>query len=334
MKALSMQRQHDWILPALALISIVMGGILFRIDQRLPGPAWEGRDLISGLDPQGLSKISFSSNGRTFSLNRQGDTFSIDTQNAAPAELNKVNEVILRLGGSQISQVVGQKSDWEKFRVSDKNAELIIELHTKGPSPTWKLYLGQPITGKAGRAVRLEGREEVFATKDFLYLSSTDTDYLSTEALRISKSKVTNLDVYLGGQKLDDKKFLKEELITLMEPLKVKSHYRTGVLPAELQDINWKWKAQVLNENGIVYHVSFANKDSKWFAKAMAGANQSLEMNTQILDVKFISLKAEVDKFNQEKMPWIWEVSSESAEKLKKALMIEGPANANKVSKK
>ena len=322
MKTLTMPRQHDWILPALALITLIFGGILFKVDQRLPEMVWEGRDLISGLEPKELSKVTFKTSSQSFSLNRQGTSFTIDTQNAAPVDMNKVNELILRLGGAQISQVVGDKSDWEKFNVSDENADLTIELYTKETAPRWKVYLGKTITGK-GRAVRLEGKNEVFATQDYLYLSSTDTDYLSKEAFRIPKSKVTSVDIFQGGEKLDEKKFVKDDLLSALDPMRVKSHFRTGALPENLQDIVWRWQAQVLSDNGLVYNISLAKKDNRWFAKALASANQSLNTNVPILDVKVLALKAEVDKFNQEKLPWIWELSSESTEKLAKGLMIE-----------
>lgn len=334
MKTLTMPRQHDWILPALALISFVVGGIFFRIDQRLPETVWDGRDLISGLEPKDLNKITIKTNSQSFTLNRQGDGFTIDTQNDAPVDMNKLNEVLLRLGGSQISQVIGTKDDWDKYKVTEKNADLTIELYTRENTPKWKIYLGENVSGKSGRAVRIDGKDEVFITSDFLHLSTSSTDYASKEAFRVSKAKINNIEVYQGGEKLDEKKFVKDDLLSSIDPLRVKAHYRTGALPMNLQGISWNWQTQFLSDNGIIYNVSLGKKDEKWFAKAMASSNQSLDTSAPIIDVKLLALKSEVDKFNQQKMPWIWELSTESAEKLTRGLMYGEKKKNDKISKK
>lgn len=334
MKTLSMPRKHDWILPALALFSFVMAGILFRIDQRLPETVWDGRDLISGLEPKELSKISIKTNSQSFTLNRQADGFTLDSQNDAPVDMTKLNEVLLRLGGAQISQVIGNKEDWEKYKVAEKNADLIIELYSRENTPKWKVYLGENIKEKAGRAVRIDGKDEIFVTSDSLYLSTSSTDYISKEAFRISKSKVKNIEIFQGGERLEDKKFVKDDLVSSMDPLLVKAHYRTGALPVELQGISWNWQAQILDENGVTYNISWAEKDRKWFAKAMASSNQSLDANAPIIDVKVLALKSEVDKFNQQKIPWIWEISTESVEKLTRGLMYGEKKKNGAISKK
>lgn len=334
MKTLSMPRQHDWLLPALALIAFVFGGMLFRIDQRLPETVWEGRDLISGLEPKELNKITFKTNSKTFSLNREGEVFTVDSQNFAPVDMNKLNEILLRLGGIQISQVVGSKEDWDKFNVAEKNAELVVELYSRKDVPQWKIFLGKSISGKPGRAVRVEGKDEIFATTDHLYLNTSDSDFISKEGFKITKSKVINFELLQEGKKLDEKKFIKDDLLSSLEPLRVKAHYRTGAISSDLQDIVWSWQAQILNENGVIHAITWGKKNERWFAKAQAVANQSLDSTSQILDVKLLALKADVDKFNQQKMPWIWELSEESVEKLTRGLMYGEKKKDNSVSKK
>lgn len=334
MRTLSMPRQHDWILPALALLSFILGGVFFKIDQRLPETVWDGRDLISGLEPKELSKITLKTNSQSFSLNRHQDGFTIDSQNDAPVNMNKLNEVLLRLGGTQIAQVIGNKTEWKKYKVAEENAEITIELYNRENTPKWKIFLGENVSGKSGRAVRLEGKDEIFVTSDFLYLSTSSTDYLSKEAFRISKSKVSNIEIIQGGERLDDKKFLKEDLLSSIDPLMVKAHYRTGALPVEIQSISWNWQAQILTDTGIIYNVFWAQKDEKWFAKAFASSNQSLDTTAPIFDVKLLTLKSEVDKFNQQKMPWIWEISTESSEKLTRGLMNGEKKKSDKISKK
>jgi hypothetical protein len=334
MKTLSLPRQHDWILPSLALLSFLVGGIFFKIDQRLPETVWDGRDLISGLEPKELSKITFKTNSQSFSLNRQSDGFTIDSQNDAPVDMNKLNEVLLRLGGAQISHVIGDKDDWEKYRVDKKNAEMIIGLYTRENTPKWKVYLGENIIGKSGRAVRLEGRNEIFVTSNPLYLRTSSSDYISKEAFRIPKSKVTNIEIYQGGERLDEKRFIKDDLLASIDPLGVVAHYRTGALPADLQGISWNWQAQILSDNGIIYNIFWGKKDEKWLAKAVASSNQSLDANAPLIDLKILALKSEVDKFNQQKMPWIWELSTESTEKLTRGLMYGEKKKSDKIFKK
>lgn len=83
-----------------------------------------------------------------------------------------------------------------------------------------------------------------------------------------------------------------------------------------------------------MYNISWGKKDEKWFAKAMASSNQSLDTSAPIIDVKLLALKSEVDKFNQHKVPWIWELSTESADKLTRGLMYGEKKKNGTISKK
>lgn len=317
----TMPKPHDWILPALALLILALGGVFFKFDQRLPATVWEGRDLVAGLEPKELSKITFKTKTKTFSIVRQGEGFVIDSQNLAPVDTNRLNEVLLRLGGAQISGVEGKKSDWERWNVAENNSELSLELFTQGEKPKWKLYLGKSLVGKAGRATRLGNQEEVYATKESLYIPLEDTDYVAKTASILKKEQIKTIDVFLNGKKLEDKKFIKDDLLASLDPLSVKHHLRTGALPAELPDLRWEWSAQLLSETGQVYHVSWTQAGDRWFARAQADMNQSLTTSGPVIDIKLLALKAEVDKFNQSKMGWIWEISDQSIEKLKSGLM-------------
>lgn len=329
MRPLSLPRPRELTLPLLALVTLALGSALFHLDQRVPETVWEGRDLIAGLDPKELSKLSFKTGTTAFTLARQGSGFGLDTQGDAPVDLNKLNEVILRLGGAQVAEVIGGKRDWDELHVSDKSADLTVELYGRESTPRWKVYLGKSVPGKPGRAVRLEGTDQVFATKDYLYLSTTDTEYLAREAFRIAKSTVKGLQLTHGATTLDEKKFVRDSLLSALDPLRVRAHHRTGALSASLQQLSWEWQAQVSSEDGVAYTLSFAKHDGKWYAKAIASLNQSIDENAPVLDVKLLALKAEADRFNQQKAGWVWELASESATELEKGLMLSSTAKAD-----
>ncbi|MBL7665190.1 MAG: hypothetical protein JNM93_08655 [Bacteriovoracaceae bacterium] len=322
MKIMTMPRQRDHILPALALVVFLLGGILFKYDQRLPETVWEGRDLIAGLEPKELTKIIFKTKEKTFSISKQGDGFVVDSQNSAPADMQKINEVILRLGGAQITGVEGSKADWDKMNVSDSQYELQVELFTRGDSPKWKVYLGKVINGKSGRAARLNEQNEVFATKDFLYIPTNDTEYISKIAFDLSKVKIKSVELSNKVAKVDEKKFVKDDLISVLSPLKVLNHFKTGALPPEFVNLKWEWTAQLMSESGVLYNVSWAKVGERWLAKAQANMNQTITELGPIVDISVLTQKADVDRFNQSKMGWVWELDSESVNKLKNVLML------------
>jgi hypothetical protein len=318
---MTMPKPHDWMLPVLALLVLALGGVFFKYDQRLPATVWEGRDLIAGLEPKELSKITFKTKTKTFSILRQGEGFVIDSQNLAPVDTSRLNEVLLRLGGAQISGVEGNKSDWERWNVAESNSELSLELFTQGDKPKWTVYLGKSLVGKAGRATRLGNKDEVYITKENLYIPAEDVGYVAKTAAILKKDQIKTIDVFQNGKKLADNRFIKDDLLASLDPLSVKLHLRTGALPAELAALRWDWSAQLLSESGQIYHLSWAQTGDRWFARAQAEMNQSLTTSGPVIDIKLLALKAEVDNFNQSKMGWIWELSEQSMEKLKSGLM-------------
>jgi hypothetical protein len=306
-------------LPVAAILALLAGALGHYLDSRLPPVVWEGRDLVEGLDPRRITRIEIAQGSKRFGLQRQGDGFSVDSLGGAPASTEKVNQILLRLGGAQVSRVVGEEAQWDEFRVGEKNADLTVEVVSAGAKAPAKIFIGKYLPNSSVRAVRVTGKDEVFATAENLSFSTTDTDYLKRSVPLVRKDGVKAFEVLRGGSKVAEARLNRDGLLGVLEDLKVEKYFRTGTVDPAIANLEWKTVLSVTGTTGVLYQISFADAEGKWYARAEAQLNQSMAPGGS-LDLSQLTAKADADRFNQTHLPWIWQLAEESSNQLTRGL--------------
>lgn len=320
MKALTLSRPSDWVLPCLAILVLVLGGVSFEMDRRMPPPVWEGRDLLPGLDPDKISRISIKpESGDEVILTREGRQFFVESADRAPADPERVNEVILRLGGAQIARSLGEKDEWKKFGLEEPQYTITVESTNK---TRWQLHFGKTLPTQKGLPVRLNDKEDVFVTTEHLWFGQNNDQYISKTAFHLNSQKVSSFEVKSRGKVLPPEKISREDFLGTFSPLKVLKHFRTGSAHQDLAGVNWDWESVLQTEDGVGYNISLGQKDQRWFARAQAMLISPESTSGPILDINSLSARSSVERFNQEKLPWVWEISNDSIEKFKKGLKL------------
>ena len=217
-----------------------------------------------------------------------------------------------------------------------------VSLLDAGGKPLIGLVKGKSAARGAGAYVRLLDKPAVYTTEDYLHIPSDPADYIDKQLIEVKKDDVSRVDVRTGEKTCavlrdpkgaivlqnvpKDKRPKGKDYEDLFDALGSLS--LADVSPAGKLDLKWDTTFACALKTGLVYTVKLAEKDDKHYA-ALSAKGPSVsrvtisktESEDELKKKEALLLAAEAArKFTPRHQPWVYEISSWAAGKMRKPL--------------
>ena len=304
----------------------------------------KGSYLIQGLDPQRVGSIVIKKGSDTVTLARDGDEFVVSERRNYPALLKKINSLIVDVLKTRCADKVTDDPENHAGLGVDEGGEdgITLTFLDADGKALIGLVRGKSSEGGSGVYARLLGDDAVYRTDGYFYINASPTDFMERTLIKVSRDDIKQVVVSAGKQSYtiarndeDDialqgipkgkqaKQTEVEDVFTELVSLEL-----TDVSPADALDLTWDAKYSCELKSGLVYHVQLAQDGDKNYVKLSAkgpGVTSvqitRTEAEEELKKKESILLAAETaKKFTPQHAAWVYEISSRSAEKMRKKL--------------
>lgn len=331
------------ILVVVAVVMVAVTVALYSGPKRGPGGFEAGAPLMQGLAPEKVQTIALTQGATTVTLKRKDKGFVIAERDGYPAAPGKVNELLLACMDVRCrSKVTDAKSNHSDLGVVEGGADALSIVFKDAADKT----LTGMVRGKTGESggpyVRLIDKDTVYVAENNIYVTVAPAWFTDKKLIDVKSEDIRRVDVEAGGGKYvitrDEKGAV--ALTPIPAGKRVKESVRDTVLNAlggfEFTDVSsaattpLDWDAtytcQLASE--LVYTVKLAKKDNKHYAKVSAASSNtgSVKITRSEGDEELKKKEAllqGVEKardFTPRHAPWVYEVPSWTAEKLRHPL--------------
>lgn len=333
-------------LAVLLVIAVVMVAVtvaLYSGPKRAPGGFEPGATLMQGLAPEKVQTIVLTQGATTVTLKRKEKSFVIAERDGYPASSARVNELFLACMDIRCrSKVTDAKGNHKDLGVVEGSPDAISIVFKDSTDKTLTgLVRGKSGDG-AGPYVRLVDKDTVYVAEAGLFVNVSPAWYMDKKLIDVKPEDVRRVDVETGGTKYsiqrDEKGVV--TLTPIPEGKRVKDAVRDSVLNAlggfEFSDVSsaattpldWDSTYTCRLASNLVYTVKLAKKDNKHYVKVSASAPNidSVKISRTEGDAELKKKEAllqGVEKardFTPSHAPWVYEVPSWTAEKLRHPL--------------
>ncbi|MDP6633311.1 MAG: peptidylprolyl isomerase [Phycisphaerae bacterium] len=307
-----------------------------------------GSLLIQGLDPKIVAEISISQGKDSVTLQRTKDGFSIKERQGYPVLADKVNGLFINLLGFRCDELVTANKDNHKELgvAADDKGTTVIKLFDKGG----KIIAGVAVGGRASRGsgvyIRSIDKDEVYASSNRASFSTSISDYVQTELIKVGKDDVVEVTVagkdstFTAARDKDDKIVLQnvpqgkrakdsdlESLFDVLSNLTL-DDIAVDASVAAAPDTTFTCKTN----KHATYTVQLSKKDDKHYAKlSVKGPDDALIQKSMMisqddpqaeLDKKAAVLTAndKAKEFNELHNNWVYEIPSWPAGRMRRSL--------------
>ncbi len=339
-----MSNRQTFVLLIVAVVMVVVTGVIYS-HKPTRGDAFEsGAPLIQGLALEKIHEIIIKEGKQTATLIRQGDGFVVVERNNYLASTKKTNELLIEAMKIRTKSKVTESAE--------NHLELgVTESSSDAVSVSFNNAQGQRLIGfikgksdKRGSAyVRLMEQDAVYAAADPFRISSTPISYINKELVEIDEKDIEKIDVAIGESRYsivrDDQGT--PALQDIPEGKRAKDQEVGGVFRAltnlsmsdvslaDKLELEWDATYACTLKEKLVYTVKLAKKDGKHYVHLSAkgpGIVKAIDPKKLESDEykkrKAAAFEADdtAKKFTPRHASWVYEVSSWSAEKMRKAL--------------
>jgi hypothetical protein len=299
-----------------------------------------GSLLVQGVAPEKIQTISIVQGKEAVTLKRGDQGFFVAERNDYPASLNTINDLLLACLEIRCrSKVTDLKENYRELGVEESSDDALVATFKDSAEKTlFGLVRGKGAEG-GGSYVRLLGQSAVYASESTPPINTTPTFYLDKKICEVKADDIRRVEVQTGkGQyaltrdekgvvaleKVPEgeraKSALCEAVATALTDLEA-----ADVSPAGKMPLEWDTSYTCRLAGNLAYTVQLAKKDAKYYAKVSASAPkvESVQItrteSEQELKRKAAVLQATetAQKFNPSHAPWVYEISSSTAEKMR-----------------
>jgi len=307
-----------------------------------------GSLLIQGLDPAKVHKIVIKSEKDNVTLVRQKTGgFAVSEKDSYPASTKPINELIFKSLEIRCKEEVTENPDNHKeLGVAEGAKDAVAVSFVDAEGKTLVGLIKGKNAGAGGVYVRLAGKNTVYASDGHLWFNAQPMDYIDKGLVKVNAADVERVEVKVGKDTYEiarDPK-AKDDAKLILEKVpqgKQAKEYEvkdvlgalaglemTGVAAAGKTKLTWDATYTCRLKTGLSYVVQLAKDGDKHYAKlsAIGPKPERIEISRTESDEELKKKEAlllSVDaaaKFNPKHAPWVYELSSWEAGKMRKPL--------------
>jgi len=334
------------ILAAIAGILLIATVLLFGTER---GPAVEARKgalLVQGLKLDKIARITVTSKDKSVTLEKKGDGYVVADRKDYPASVKKVNDLLLDILGIRIAEKVTASSANHKELgvVPDSEDATVIKFADNEGKDIIGVICGKSTARGSGKYVRLAGEDIVYASEKGLWLNNDVTQYLDTDIIDVKKDDVERVEITLADERYAvtrnaDKKIVLDAIPEgrKQKDFEVESTFDAlsslsfnDVVVEEPTDLSFDATYVCRTKKHHTYTIRLAGKGGKHYAKfacegpsdaeieraSRIGRDEADEKLKEKADI--LTAKDTAAAFNEKHGPWLYELSSWKAEKMRK----------------
>lgn len=332
------------VLVAVAVGMVILTTVLYAGREAGPSAFRRGTPLIQGLAPEKVHSIVIRKGSDTTSLVRQGDGFALKERDGYPASVKKINELLVNCLDIRCAEkITDLPANHAALGVADDGAEAVtVSFIGEDGKPLIGFVMGKRAEHGTGPCVRLIGENSVYAAEKYLYIDTRPTDYVVRNLITVKEADIARVDVAVGK---DAYTILRDEsdkvaLLNVAEGKRPKAkEYEntfsaltslnlTDVARQGKPDLKWDATYTCRLKSGLVYTVKLAERDRKHYVRLSAEGppvesvritKTESEENLKKKEAVLLAVET-ARKFTPRHAPWVYEISSWSAEKMRKPL--------------
>jgi hypothetical protein len=303
-----------------------------------------GSDFIKGLDVSRIHKLVISFYGdKKIILTRDGNRFMLENHKSYPAASNKVNDLLFKIANLQVKEKVGEgttEAELGKYQLTDIDRKYKIEIFDNNDKKTISFKVGKQFKNK-GNFLQKDGSEEVYLSQNSLWLNSSYKDFVDMVLLGVKDDKIERVSIK-GNKKLEIIKENENFKVSGVKEDKLKEEKVKDYVKSfknirftrfythsdkEVQNLKFDTDINIELKNKIVYKLSLASKNDKYFAKINALTNEIPDNVVvkkddgldKLMNIEeMINAKGNAQAINLEKGNWIYEIDKSTKEKIVK----------------
>jgi hypothetical protein len=302
--------------------------------------------LIQGLDPGIVSEISITKGDDAVTLKKTDKGYAVKERQGYLASVDKINSLFISLDIRCDARITANKEEHKELGVAadDKEATVVKLIGADGKVITG-VVMGPRASRGAGMHIRLVDKDEVYATSKWVSVSSSVTDYVNTDLLKIAKDDVQEVTVTgkdsayaatrgaggaikLGGvpkgKRAKDSDV--ESLFDALSSLTLDDMSGDASLAAEI-DTTFTCRTK----SHATYIVKLSKKDDKHYVRLSCGgpSQEILESLTfaagdpdskRAYNDSVLLARDNAPTFNKLHSNWVYEISSWTADRMRKSL--------------
>jgi len=316
--------------------------LLYSGSQHPPTSFQAGMPLIQGLDPDKVHSIYIRKGKDTVTLRREGEGFVVEERGGYPADTKEINELIIKcLDVTCAEKVTDRAENHAALGVAEESEDAVsVTFRGKDGTPLIGFIKGKSASRGLGVYVRLIGDDTVYASEKYLYLSASPVDYINRDLVAVKKDDISRVAVQTTKgttviARGDDGSVAIQDVPEGKRPNGTE-YERTfealtnldlvDVAPASDRKPAWDATYTCTLKSGLAYTVQSAKEDDKYYARLSATAPKVKEVTiTRTESEEELKKKEEkilasetAQKFTARHRDWVYEISSWTAEKLRK----------------
>lgn len=185
------------ILGIVALVLFLIAGFMYSGITFTGDSFRSGSPLIQGLDTGKIAKLTISSKDNSLTLKKTGDSFSLVEKNNYPADISKINELLVDILEVRLKEKISENADYfEELGVSDAHDEaVIVSLFDANDEPLTGLVKGKSLERGSGSYVRQLNGKIAYSSSNYLSINSSINNYLETSLFDIEAEKISEVRV-------------------------------------------------------------------------------------------------------------------------------------------
>jgi parvulin-like peptidyl-prolyl isomerase len=341
-----MKDVHLAVVAGVAVLLLAVTVVLYSGSRAPESEFVSGTPLVQGLEPQSVHQITVKSKDHKVTLKRQADGFIIVEKDGYPASIEKINDLLIKCQEIRCAEKVTDNPDNHgELGVTEKSDDAVsVSFLDAEGKPIIGLIKGKSAEGSMGVYVRLAGQDAAYRSEEHLWLNDRPLDYIDKDLIDVEKKDITRCEIKVGDDSYtiarDDKD---EDKIVLQNIPKGKKAKQTAVddvfgalTNLDLSDVTPADKIDLTSDatytchlkNGLSYTVRLAKKDDKHYVRVSAKGptTERIEIRKDESDAELKKKEAillameTAEKFAPRHDPWVYEVYSYDAEKMRKPL--------------
>lgn len=337
-------RQLGILVLLAAALALVTAG-LYRAKRSGESEFAGGAPLIQGLEPSLVHKLVIKEGGKTtVTLTGDGKSYAVAEKDGYRAATKAINELILEcLDIRTAERITVSRENHEALGVQEnsKDAVSVSFLDGKG-QPLIGLVRGKLVEQGSGAYVRLLGQDSVYRSDKPVSLRTGPLDYVAKTLIDVTEADVQQVEVKTEKGTYAIRRSEKGEIALQDIPAgkrakqsEVENVFRAAtrlslsdLAPATKLELQWDATFTCALQSGLTYRVKLAKKDDKHYVALSADGPKvgSLQITKTESEEELKKKEAIIlavgtaAEFTPRHAQWVYEVSSWTAEKMRKPL--------------
>jgi len=298
-----------------------------------------GSMLIQGLDTQKIAKITVKKGDDTLTFKATERGFAMVERHGYLALMDKIDDLAVKCIDIRCDErITANKDNHKELGVdADSKEATFVTLSDKDDKVITGVVIGNPVSRGNGVYVRVIDKDVVYATDSWLSFSTDVTGYVDTDLLKIDKDKVAEITVTTEGKKDAACAVIRDEdgTVTLKGVPEGKQAKQSDLesLCDALSNVTFDDIASAATKpdtvfvcktvDQLTYIVNVSKKDDKHYVTVVCGgpSDEAIAAITNPEDKQAAAEASEKARvFNDLHSNWVYEISSWSADKLRKTM--------------